>query len=321
MQTESLKQKYASYFKIGAAINPRHIDSCGELLTMHFNSITCDNAMKYSSLTRKPGEFFTEPADKVVAFAKENGMDLHGHALVWHNQTPEFIFDNTTPEGLLATLREHVQRVKSHFGEFPSFDAVNEAVEDKTDAFLRDTKWKRILGEDYIPQVFRVIKEELPNTKLFYNDYNEFVPEKRNKIVRVLQLLQAEGLVDGMGMQFHCNVFFPSLDNIKRAVEQYASLGLSIRISEFDVSLYQSDDEKQFPTPDAERLKLQADFYEQCFKVFREYHQYIDAVTLWGVADDATWLSNFPVVGRKNWPLLFDDNHEPKEAFYRIMDF
>ncbi len=321
MQAESLKERYAPYFKIGAAVSPRDIAQCGDIIKQHFNSITCDNAMKYSSLTRTPGEFFTEPADKVVAFAKENGMALHGHTLVWHNQTPDFIFENATPEKLLSTLREHVRRVREHFGELPSFDAVNEAVEDKSNSFLRDTKWKAILGEDYIRKVFRVIKEELPNTKLFYNDYNEFIPEKREKIVRLLQSLQAEGLVDGMGMQFHCSVFRPPVDLIKRTIEQYASLGLSLRVSEMDVSLYRDNDEKQFVVPAPERLKMQADFYEQCFKVFREYHKHIEAVTLWGVADDATWLNNFPVVGRKNWPLLFDDKHEPKEAFYRIMSF
>lgn len=321
MQTESLKEKYAPYFKIGVAISPRDIRQCGDLIRQHFNSVTCDNAMKYSSLTKKPKEFFTEPADEVVAFAKENEMVIHGHTLVWHNQTPDFIFENATPEKLLATLREHVQQFREHFGDLPSMDAVNEAVEDKSSTFLRDTKWKAILGEDYILKVFRVIREELPHTKLFYNDYNEFIPEKREKIVRVLQSLQAEGLVDGMGMQFHCSVFQPPVDLIKRTIEQYASLGLSLRVSEMDVSLYRDNTEKQFAVPEPERLKMQADFYEQCFQVFREYHKHIDAVTLWGVADDATWLNNFPVVGRKNWPLLFDDKHEPKEAFYRIMSF
>ncbi len=322
MQTESLKEKYAPYFKIGAAISPRDIEASGALLKRHFNSITCDNAMKYGSLTRRPGEFFTAPADAVAAFAKENGMLLHGHTLVWHNQTPDFIFENTTPERLLETLRNHVQRVKEHFGELATFDAVNEAIEDKSDAYLRDTKWKEVLGEQYVSQVFRVIKEELPNTRLFYNDYSECRPEKREKIVRLLKEMLAEGApVEGMGMQFHCALFQPEIDEIKRSIEAYAALGLPIRVSEFDVSLYRDNNEKQFPAPDPERLKQQADFYGQCFRVFREYYKEIDAVTFWGVADDTSWLNNFPVLGRKNWPLLFDDVHEPKEAFYRIMDF
>lgn len=322
MQAESLKEKYQPYFKIGAAINPRDIEHRGEIIKKHFNSITCDNAMKFSSLTRKPGEFFTEPADKVVAFAKENGMVMHGHTFVWHNQTPDFIFENTTSEQLLESLRNHVRRFKEHFGEFATFDAVNEAIEDKSEAYLRDTKWKAILGDNYIPQVFRVIKDVLPNTALYYNDYNECNPVKREKIVRLLKELLAEGApISGMGMQFHCGMFRPEIDEMKRSIEAYAALGLTLRVSEMDVSLYKGDHEAQLPAPDAERLKMQADYYEQCFKVFREYHTHIDAVTLWGVADDATWLNNFPVIGRKNWPLLFDDNHEPKEAFYRIMNF
>ncbi len=321
MQAESLKEKYRPYFLVGAAISPKMTETHADLIKTHFNSITCDNAMKYSSLCREPGRYRFEPADKLVAFAKENGMALHGHTLVWHNQTPDFIFENTDAEGLLATLRSHVEKIKEHFGELATFDAVNEAVEDKSDTFLRDTKWKAVLGEDYLPKVFRLIKEVLPNTALYYNDYNECNPEKRQKIVRLLKELLAEGVpVDGMGMQFHCSVYGPKIDDIKRSIEAYAALGLTLRVSEMDVSLYK-DKEPQLETVDAELLKRQADFYEQCFKVFREYHKHIEAVTLWGVADDDNWLNNFPVRGRKNWPLLFDDNHEPKEAFYRIMNF
>lgn len=321
MQTESLAEKYKPYFKIGTEIGWRIPDTHAELLKKHFNSITCGNEMKYSSLCRRPGEYTFDRADKIVSFAKENGMVMHGHTFVWHNQTPDFIFENTDEEGLLATLRAHVEKVKEHFGELATFDAVNEAIEDKSDTYLRETKWKAILGDDYIPKVFRVIKEVLPNTALYYNDYNECVPEKREKIMRLLKEMLAEGApISGMGMQFHVSIHRPSIDEIKRSIEAYASTGLTLRISEMDVSLYK-DKEPQFSPLDPELLKKQADYYEQCFKVFREYHKHIDAVTFWGAADDVTWLNNFPVFGRKNWPLVFDDNHEPKEAFYRIMNF
>lgn len=321
MQTESLKEKYAPYFKVGAAINKWTLERHEALIKKHFNRVTCDNAMKFVSLQRQPGKYFFDHADKIATFAKENDIALHGHNFVWHQQTPDFIFENATPESLLATLRAHVETVKEHFGELATFDAVNEAIEDKTDMYLRDTKWKAVIGEDYIPKVFRVIKEVLPNTALYYNDYNECNPEKREKILRLMKELLAEGLVDGMGMQFHCSVYSPHIDEIKRSIEAYAALGVPIHVSELDVSMFGKDPAEVITAPDQALLEKQAEVYGAYFKLFREYAKHIDAVTFWGVADDDSWLNNFPVRGRRNWPLLFNDAYEPKEAFYRIMDF
>ncbi|MGN0430495.1 MAG: endo-1,4-beta-xylanase [Acetatifactor sp.] len=321
---ETLKEKYAPYFKIGTAFEGRDLDRKADLIRTHFNSMTCANAMKYVSLTHEPGSYHFDRADRLVSYAKENQMAIHGHTLVWHNQTPDYIFENTTPEQLLETLRDHTQKVKDHFGELASFDAVNEAIEDKSDAYLRDTKWYRILGEDYIAKVFRTIHEVMPNTRLFYNDYNECYPEKRTKIMRLLKGLLAEGVpVSGMGLQSHISIYGPDFDEIKRSIEDYASLGLRLRISELDVSMYKDNnpDDPQVSMPNPELMKKQADYYRELFKIYRSYAQHIDAVTFWGVADSDSWLNYFPVPGRRNYPLLFDDNGEPKEAFYSIMDF
>lgn len=320
---ESLKEKYAPYFKIGAAFSVRELDKA-DLIKTHFNSMTCDNAMKYGSLTYEPGVYNFDFADPLVAFSKENNITVHGHTLVWHNQTPDFIFENTSPEQLLETLKMHTRIVREHFGDLETFDAVNEAIEDKSDAYLRETKWKNILGDDYIAKVFRVIKEEMPNTELFYNDYNECVPEKREKIVRMLKGLIADGVpISGMGLQSHISIYGPDFDEIKRSIEAYASLGLKLRVSELDVSMYQNNNpaDPQINMPNPELIKKQADYYKELFKIYRSYHQHIDTVTFWGVTDKDSWLNNFPVRGRRNYPLLFDDNANPKEAFYSVMDF
>lgn len=318
---ETLKDKYASYFKIGSAFENHDLVKA-DLIKTHFNSMTCANAMKYGSLTRNPGEYNFDRADSLVAFAKENNMAIHGHTLVWHNQTPDYIFENATAERLLETLRMHTRLVREHFGDLETFDALNEAIEDKSDEFLRDTKWLRTIGEDYIAKIFRVIKEEMPNTELFYNDYNDCFPEKRAKIVRLLKNLLADGVpVDGMGMQFHINLYEPTMDEVKRSIEEYAALGLKLRISELDVSVYRAGKEDPQLTMTPEIIKAQADIYGELFKIFRSYAKHIEAVTFWGVADSDSWLNYFPVPGRRNYPLLFDDNGQPKEAFYRVMDF
>ncbi len=318
---EALKDKYAPYFRIGAAFENHDLDKA-DLIATHFNSMTCANAMKYGSLTQKPGEYRFDNADKLLEFARANDIAMHGHTLVWHNQTPDYIFENASAEQLLDTLRSHTRLVREHFGDFETFDALNEAIEDKSDEYLRDTKWLNILGEDYIAKIFRVIHEEMPNTELFYNDYNECIPEKRAKIVRMLKQLIAEGVpVAGMGMQFHISIYDPSMDEIKRSIEEYAALGLKLRISELDISVYHpgKEDPQISLTPEIERI--QAERYGELFKILRSYAKHIEAVTFWGVADSDSWLNYFPVMGRRNYPLLFDDNGQPKEAFYRVMDF
>jgi endo-1,4-beta-xylanase len=157
---------------------------------------------------------------------------------------------------------------------------------------------------------------------LYYNDYNEASPEKREKIARLVKGLRESGVpVTGIGMQAHHNLFSPPLDDIKAAIELYAALGVRLSVTEMDVSVFRFEDHSSIPAPTAEQTEAQAEFYRQYFKILREYKEHIDSVTLWGVADDATWLDGFPARGRKNWPLLFDENHEHKEAFWRIVQF
>lgn len=168
-----------------------------------------------------------------------------------------------------------------------------------------------------------MIHEVMPNTKLYYNDYNESFPEKRKKIVRLLEELKASGTpISGFGLQSHISIYNPDLDEIKRSIEEYAKLGLTLRISELDVSLYKDNNPDDKETEFTRELELkQASYYGELFKIFREYHQHIDAVTFWGVTDKDSWLNYFPIRGRRNYPLLFDDNGKPKEAFYSVMDF
>lgn len=318
----SLKEKYKDYFKIGAAFSPPTLIYAKDMIKHHFNSVTCENQMKYECLNGKPGVYNFGPADKIVNFAKENDIAIHGHTFVWHNQVPDYIFENATKESLLNNLREHAKVVKEHYGELPTFDAVNEAIEDKTEAYLRDTKWLNIIGDNYISEVFKVIKEVMPSTELYYNDYNECFPEKRPKIVRMLKEALADGApISGMGMQSHYNLFWTEFDEIKRSLEEYGALGLKLRISELDVSLYKEKEDPQLKWPNPEYEEKLADYYRRVFEIYREYSELIDCVTFWGVADSDSWLNGFPTPGRRNHPLLFDDKGNPKPAFYAVTDF
>lgn len=317
----SLKEKYADYFKIGVCANTKTIVSHEDLIKAHFNSLTCENEMKYIRLSQKQGEYTFSDADQMVDFAKKNHMLVRGHNFVWHNQTPQYIFENTDKESLLNTLRNHIELINNRYKDsIYCWDVVNEGIEDKTEEYLRDTPWKRILGEHYMEDVFRIAKEIMPDKQLFYNDYNEICEPKITKIIKAVTELLNKGVpIDGVGMQFHIH-FDTDCERIEKALERYAKLGLRIHITEMDVSLYKSDEER-FTEPPKKRLEQQAEVYGKAFKIFRDYKDVVDSVTLWGVADDVNWLDNFPVRNRKNWPLLFDIDHNPKEAFERITQF
>ncbi|QHW33614.1 endo-1,4-beta-xylanase [Paenibacillus rhizovicinus] len=323
----SLATAFQNDFLIGAAVNSRTIISQSSLLQQHYNSITAENEMKFESL--HPGEqrYSFEQADRIAQFARENGMKLRGHALVWHNQTPQWVFEdgNGGPAGrelLLSRMKSHIDTVVNRYKDtIYCWDVVNEAVTDEGTEQLRPSKWLQGIGEDYIELAFRSAHEADPNALLFYNDYNECNPLKREKIHSLVKALLEKGApVHGIGLQAHWSLLNPSLDHIREAIERYASLGVKLQITEMDVSMFEFADRRTDLTePTAEMLRLQEERYEQFFRLFLEYRDVLASVTFWGAADDYTWLDYFPVRGRKNWPLLFDTEQRPKGAVSAII--
>lgn len=319
----SLKEKYSDYFKVGAAVNKRTIKSHAQVITQHFNTITCENEMKYVSIAPEENHYNFSASDDIMEFARDNHLGVRGHTFVWHNQTPEWVFQGMDKKQLLQRVKNHITSLGCRYREeIFAWDVVNEAMEDKKDQVLRRSKWLEILGDNFMDDIFLLAREVLPDTELYYNDYNETNPIKREKIYHTIKGMKERGIpVDGIGMQCHHNVYGPSADELKQTIELYASLGVRLHITEMDVSLFQFEDHSSIVKPTAELIEKQASTYEKSFKIFREYKDYIDCVTLWGVADDVTWLDHFPARNRKNWPLLFDEEHNPKEAFYRITEF
>ncbi|MFS0862628.1 endo-1,4-beta-xylanase [Fredinandcohnia sp. 179-A 10B2 NHS] len=328
-QSKRLFDIYQDYFLIGAAINNRTIDSAKQLIVNHFNSITAENEMKPEHLQPEEGTFTFETADKFISFAEEHNKAVRGHTLVWHNQTPDWMFQ--APDGSVASKELLLERLKNHIsavagrykGRIHSWDVVNEVIDDSDERFLRKSKWLDIAGEEFIEKAFRFAHEADPNALLIYNDYNESQPEKRDKIYQLVKsLLEREVPIHGVGMQAHWNLTSPTIDEIRAAIEKYASLGLQIQLTEFDFSVFNFEDKRtDLKAPTAEMVALQEKRYEESFSLLREYKDVISSVTFWGVADDYTWLDDFPVRGRKNWPFVFDVNQQPKQAFERITSF
>jgi len=330
----SLREALDQYFDIGAAVQSSFVDATdlrSALLARHFSSLTAENCMKPEALQAVEGVFRFRDADKILRFAERNGMALRGHTLVWHNQTPAWFFsdpdDPTKPpsrELLIARMRTHIMTVMGHFrGRVKSWDVVNEVLSDA--GLLRGpaegSKWMGIIGPDYIDLAFRFAREADPAATLVMNDYNlENSVAKREAMYELAKGMLARGVpIDAVGLQMHVSIYGPSVDSIRASIERFAALGLKVQVTEMDVSIYNGSEKEKRIT--AELLARQAERYAELFRLFEEQTRFgrLDSVTLWGVADDTSWLDGFPVPGRANAPLLFDRDKLPKPAFWSIL--
>ena len=327
---KGLKDYYRDYFLIGVAVAPSSLSgSQSALILKHFGSLTAENVMKPALIHPAENRYFWDNADKIVNYAQANGLKMRGHTLLWHKQTPSWLFkdaagNTVTKEVLLARLKDHITQVVSRYkGKVYAWDVVNEALDDDDTNFYRETDWYKICGEEYIAKAFQWAHEADPAALLFYNDYNTEFPGKRDKVYRLVkQLLDAGVPINGIGLQGHWNIINPSEKELRDAIDKYASLGLKLQITELDVSVYSSGQTDPADNAfTAEREKKQLEKYKMVFKVFRDYKDVITGITFWNVSDKSSWLDNFPIRGRKNYPLLFDQNLKPKKAYWEVVKF
>jgi len=332
----SLAAQYQRYFPIGAAVEPETLDSQGDLLAAQVSSLVAENAMKWEMIHPRAGNGpdsydFTD-ADAIVDFARARGMKVRGHNLVWHKQVPGWVFKGqdgpATQTELLSRLQAHISSLLAHFRDrVYCWDVVNEALAERTGQWRTDSPWQRIAGSGsaapgipaYIEKAFEYARAADPTVRLFYNDYGIETGAKHEKAMSVVQALAGKGLVDGVGIQGHWSVFGPEPETVRRAIRGFASLGVEVQVTELDLSLYRWGDTSVLPEPRPDLLAEQAGRYASYFRVFREEAEAyrLTGVTFWGIADDHTWLDDFPVKGRKDWPLLFDIHHRPKDAFWK----
>ena len=326
---ESLQQIYQDYFLLGAAVSSKTLCTSEELILKHFGSITAENAMKFGRIHPASDRYDFREADAIVDFARTHGKQIRGHTLVWHNQVPDWVFldDDGCPVSrgeLMERMQSHIYTVMGRYrGHIDAWDVVNEAIEDRGSSYLRQSKWLQIIGPDYVARAFEFAHAADPEAVLLYNDYNETNSVKRQKMIHLVQELQDQGVpIHGIGLQAHWSIYHPSMDSIRAALDDYLLLGLPIHFTELDLSMFRFEDPSRDCTwPTREMLERQAQVYGEIFALLRDYHQHIASVTLWGVADDHTWLDDFPVRSRKNWPLLFDEEHRPKASFDRVVEF
>nr|WP_316769942.1 endo-1,4-beta-xylanase [Pedobacter frigiditerrae] len=333
-KTDGLKDYYKKYFPIGVAVKPSDLRGKEKALILeHFNSITAENAMKMGPIHPGENRYFWPIADSIVEFGVANKIKVRGHCLVWHAQTPFWLFKDSvgqpvSKQVLLNRMKNHIETVVSRYrGKIYAWDVVNEVIADDT-SFYRKSPFLKIAGEDFIEQAFRYAHQADPKAILFYNDYNTENAGKRDKIYKMLKNLLAKGVpIHGVGLQAHWSINSPTRAELEKSIEMFSSLGLQIQFTELDISVYAGRQGGQLITgeksaqptsftPEMEQKQLEK--YQMIFEVFRKYKKEITGVTFWNLSDKYSWLDGR---GRKNYPLLFDTELKPKKAYYEVIKF
>ncbi|WP_404424213.1 endo-1,4-beta-xylanase [Nibricoccus sp. IMCC34717] len=342
-----LKDAAKGLFLVGASLNTKHIredDVAGvKLVEEHFNTVTPENVMKWSQVHPKPGEYTFELSDRFVEFGTKRGMFVVGHTLLWHSQTPAWVFQNdkggdASREELLARLREHIRTVVGRYrGKIKGWDVVNESIHD--DGTLRTNEpWYRILGEEAVFEAFRAAHEADPDAELYYNDYTLANPVKRAGVLALVKKIRARGLrIDGVGSQEHHLLEWPTVEQVDAMFRDFGAAGFPMMVTELDVSALprpNNDDGANIATlytrteeldpyarglPEEMQRRL-AERYRSLFEVYVRHAGNLKRVTFWCVTDGNSWLNNFPIRGRTDYPLLFDRQYRPKLAAQAVVD-
>ena len=341
-----LYEKYDPYnIKIGAAFNYENLNKYDDIAG-HFNSFTCENEMKWVSTEPQNNYDTFEKADAMVQWAKDHNMKVRGHTLVWHTQTPEWVWSSGRDQ-TLANIDDHIERMLKHFNKGGDdtvycWDVVNEALDDNdsnpNETYRKSGFYNSVGSEEYIARAFKkadaVAQQIGSDVQLFYNDYNLDNPNKRAKAVRLINYVRSQGgRIDGIGMQGHYKMPTFNLDNFEESIRTFTGMGLDVQLTELDLSIYAWGE--QGTKPFNESLKQeQARLYGEIFRILRKYSKpwekgagVVTGATFWGVADDYTWLDSQNQAGggssadRKDYPLLFDIYHRPKKAFYAVFNF
>lgn len=335
----SLKDIFKNDFLIGAAISWPQVEGkdpfAVKLIPQQFNAATPENIMKAEKLRPAWGKYDFSKADKLIEYGRKNNIIINGHTLIWHSQMPAFARRIESVDSFRIFFTDHIKTVAGRYsGKVQSWDVVNEALNE--DGTLRKSPFLNKLGDNYIVDAFKLTNEVAPNTDLYYNDYNNEQPKKRAGCISIIKRIQQAGVkIDGVGIQGHWHVGKVPFKDIEESIVQYAALGIKVAITELDIEVlprnFTGAEVSQRMKADAssnpyvnglpERVQKQlADDYANIFKLFLKHKDKIARVTLWGVHDGQSWLNDWPVPGRTNYPLLFDREGQPKPAFYSVIN-
>ena len=340
----SLQSTLGKHFLIGVAVDtrlPAGQDPAAEAIVKEqFNQVVAENCMKGEENHPEVNRFDFTDGDKLVDWAERNGKTVIGHCLVWHSQPPKWMFTDAngktvSREVLIGRMYNHIMTVVTHYkGKIKGWDVVNEAFED--DGSYRKSPYYNIIGPEFIELAFQFAHEADPNVELYYNDYSTSKPGKREAICKLVRSLKSKGLrIDAVGMQSHNGYNYPDYAEYEKSIEAFAAEGVKVMMTELDVNM--------LPNPEGfggaeicQNFELQAKYnpyvkgldkkaqklfnqrYLDLFKIIERHKDVISRVTFWGVNDGHTWLNDWPIKGRTNYPTLIDRNNQLKPVVKEI---
>ena len=346
-QQSSLKEIFLDDFMIGVALNKSQIRQSKikekDLIKKEFSSITAENIMKWEEIHPRPNKYQFKLTDKLIDIANKNQQYIIGHALVWHNQIPNWVTRNkngnlNTEEILFKNIENHISNVGGRYrGKVYGWDVVNEAFND--DGTFRDSDFFKISGEEYIYKSFEIASKNDPGAELYYNDYSLYKKKKIDAVIELTKRIKSRGLrIDGIGLQAHWGLDYPTIEEVERSILKISNAGLKVHFSELDIDVlpnlweiegadlsdnFKSNKElnpyiKNLPDSISNLLSNR---YEEIFKLFYKHRDKIERVTFWGLSDKYSWKNDWPAKGRTNYPLLFDRNLSPKKAYRSVVNW
>ncbi|WP_276380988.1 endo-1,4-beta-xylanase [Flavobacterium sp. H4147] len=336
----TLKDAFKKDFYIGTALDLNQINEKNQkedsLIRKEFNAITAENIMKSMYVHPQKDKYDFTLSDKFVAYGEKNKMFVHGHTLIWHSQLAPWMEKIADSTEMKAFMQDHITTVVSKYkGRIGSWDVVNEALNE--DGTLRQSVFLKTLGEKYLVDAFKLAAKADPKAALYYNDYNIEEPAKRAGAIALIKKIKAEGgKVDGVGIQGHWRLGSPSIEEIEKSILEYSALGIKVAFTELDITVLPNPwdlkgadvnqkfegSEKMNPYPKALPDSIQnklAERYASIFKLFLKHKDKISRVTFWGVHDGQSWLNDWPIKGRTNYPLPFDAHLKHKKAYDSIL--
>ena len=343
-----LKDAFKNQFLIGAALNEDQFSGKGgcadSLIPAQFNTISPENVLKWESIHPGPNQYDFGSADRYVQYGRKHKMFIVGHTLVWHNQTPAWVFRDdkgnkgnpVDRETLLRRLHDHIATVVGRYkGKINGWDVVNEALNE--DGTLRPSPWFKILGGDYLLKAYQFAHEADPKAQLYYNDYSLENAPKRAGAIALIQKLRSQGVpIAAVGLQGHYKMNWPAPAQLEETIKAFSALGIKVMITELDVDVLPAATRSEAAEvgmnfqlqarlnpytnglPDSVQQAL-AKRYADLFEVLVQNRKSLSRVTFWGVTDADSWLNKWPVKGRTSYPLLFDRQCQPKPAFDAVI--
>lgn len=344
-QDVCLKETLGKHFLIGAAIDVPTVageDPVAEnLIKAQFNQVVPENCMKSEEIHPEIDRWNWTESDQLVAWAQKNNMALIGHCLVWHSQAPKWLFEDKdgkpcSREVLIGRLYNHIMTVVTRYkGKIKGWDVVNEAFED--DGSYRKSPLYNIIGPEFIELAFQFAHEADPDLELYYNDYSMSKPAKREAVCKLVRSLKAKGIrIDAVGLQSHHGYNYPDWTEYEQSIEALSNEGVKVMLTEIDMNM--------LPNPDgfsgaeiSQNFELQAKYnpyakgldkkaqklfnqrYLDLFKIVERHKDVISRITFWGANDNHTWLNDWPIKGRTNYPLLFDRESKQKPVVKDIV--